>query len=228
MAPNETTPLLNTSEQCTPVSIVEDDTYTAALLRRSSIVLSELGEDFPPEGHIFIEVVQSPFEQFSYRAVFTTRLVLAMLMTVALGAYWVLEYSRGDGMIFWFRFGNLVWLGQTFYMWVVAVSFLSTFTIAVLYYGTKYQNPTSLPSNTPQDLVCNLRLFRSITSIYHPDPSFAAPRASPLYPRSQPYPHLPLHRAVHACHHFTIPQHAVLPACSAPEPGVAIISGHAT
>lgn len=87
-------------------------------------MLSEFDEDFPPEGYIFTEVIQSPFEWFSNKGVFAVRVVVVILMSAALGGYWWLEYRKGDGLIFWFRLGNLVWAGQTFYMWLVAVSSL--------------------------------------------------------------------------------------------------------
>lgn len=118
---NEQTPLLDPREQYTPQSI-EDDPHTAAILRQSSRVLSEIDEDFPPGAYLFTEVVQSPFAWFSDEGVFAVRVALAVVMTAMQGVYWWLEYQRGGGSIFWFRFGNLVWAAQCCYMWLVSVS----------------------------------------------------------------------------------------------------------
>lgn len=141
---NERTPLLDPSEQYTPQSI-EDDPHTAAILRQSSRVLGEIGTDLPPGAYIFTEVVQSPFEWFSDKGVLAARVVLVVAMTITQGVYWWLECQRGDGRIFWFRFGNLVWAGQCCYMWLVCVSCSFLYT------------PPGYPANIPiqiWSLVC--------------------------------------------------------------------------
>lgn len=124
---NERTPLLDPSEQYTPQSI-EDDPQTATILRQSSRVLSEIDADLPPGAYIFTEAVQSPFEWFSDEGVFAARVVLVVVMTVMQGVYWWLESRKGDGKIFWFRFGNIVWAGQCCYMWLVCVSYPLIYT----------------------------------------------------------------------------------------------------
>lgn len=124
-SPDERTPLLHSSQQYTPQSI-ENDPHTAAILRQSSRVLSEIDKDLPPGAYIFKEAVQSPLPWLSDEEVFAARIVLAIVMTAIQGGYWWLECQRGSGRIFWFRFGNLVWAAQCYYMWFVAVSYLSS------------------------------------------------------------------------------------------------------
>lgn len=78
--------------------------------------------DFPLEGYIFTEVIQSPLDWVSDRGVFIVRVIFALLMSTILGSYFTLEYRAGNGNIFCFRLMNLMWISQCFYMWLISVS----------------------------------------------------------------------------------------------------------
>lgn len=83
----------------------------------------ELDFAFPPEGYIFTEIIQSPFEWISDGMVIVIRIFIAMCMTGLLGLYYYRERCLGNGRIFFFRLINIVWATQCFYMWLVTVSF---------------------------------------------------------------------------------------------------------
>ncbi|KAH0604778.1 uncharacterized protein H6S33_006446 [Morchella sextelata] len=81
----------------------------------------ELDFAFPPEGYIFTEIIQSPFEWISDGMVIVIRVVIAMCMTGLLGLYYYRERCLGNGRIFFFRLINIVWATQCFYMWLVTI-----------------------------------------------------------------------------------------------------------
>lgn len=178
---NEQTPLLHSCQQYTPQSI-ENDPHTAAILRQSSRVLSEINEDILSGAYIFKEAVQSPLPWLSDKGVFAVRVVLAAVMTAMQGEYWWLECQRGNGRIFWFRFGNLVWAAQCYYMWLVAVSHLSSLLHAPA---------LSTPTNTPPQSSSGPSSAPPPNSPFH-TPSAVAPASATVFLllslRAQPSP----------------------------------------